>query len=102
MAYPELADDRIWRPGVRLGSAAYAVAMSVFLVELVLEEDRPMHGTRQVATVRQVLRYRWETTAAALERAGELPAFAAAFHALLGATEHWRAADLPVYPAFRG
>lgn len=101
--YPELADDAIWRPGVRLGAVAYTIATSTHLVPTVLEEDRPMHRVRRpMSTVRQVLRYRWDTTAAALERAGELPAVAAAFRALLAATGQWQAADLPAYPAFRG
>jgi hypothetical protein len=101
--YPELAEDRIWRPGVRLASVAHVLFMAPFLVPRVLDEDQPMHRSRpQVPGIRAVLRYRWDVTAAALERAGELPAVAAAFRALLAATEHWRAADLPVYPALRG
>lgn len=102
-AYPELADDRIWRPGVRLGSVAYVVAMTLLLMPEVTEADRPMHRSRKpVASVRQVLRYRWEVTAVALERAGELPAVAAVFRALLAQTAHWQAAELRVYPAFDG
>ncbi|GAA1989592.1 hypothetical protein [Catenulispora subtropica] len=101
-AYPELADDRVWRPGVRLATVAFVAAMTVALFDRVREEDRPMHRTRKVASIREILRYRWDTTAAALERAGELPAVAAAFRALLAATGHWRAADLPAYPAFGG
>ena len=100
-AYPELADDRIWRPGVRLASVAYVVAMTYWLMPQVAEEDRPMHRSRDpIASVRQVLRYRWEVTATALERSGELPAMAAVFRALLAETAQWRAADLPAYPAF--
>lgn len=100
--YPELADDKVWRPGVRLGSAAYATAMTVFLMPLVVEEDQPMHRSLpQVPSKRQILRYRWDSTAAALERASELPAVAASFRALLAATAHWRVPDVPAYPAFR-
>ncbi|NUR29180.1 MAG: hypothetical protein HOV83_25630 [Catenulispora sp.] len=102
-AYPELADDKVWRPGVRLGSAAFATAMTVFLMPRVVEEDQPMHRSRpQIPSIRQILRYRWDSTAAALERAGELPALAGSFRALLTATDQWQAADLPAYPAFSG
>ena len=102
-AYPELADDRIWRPGVRLASVAYVVGMTTWLMPDVAEEDRPMNRSRNpIASARQVLRYRWEVTATALERAGELPAMAAVFRALLAETEHWRVAELEVYPAFSG
>ncbi|NUR61052.1 MAG: hypothetical protein HOV87_20675 [Catenulispora sp.] len=101
-AYPELADDRVWRPGIRLATVAHVALMSALLFERVREEDQPMHRSRpEVPSIRTILRYRWDTTAAALERAGELPAFAAAFRALLAATEHWHTADLPVYPALR-
>lgn len=100
-AYPELADDRIWRPGVRRGSVAYVVGMSQFLMPMVEEEDRPMNRTRMPdSSVRQVLHYRWEVTATALERAGELPAVAAVLRGLRAATGHWRTTDLPRYPAF--
>jgi hypothetical protein len=100
-AYPELADDRIWRPGVRRGSVAYVVAMSEFMVPQVQEEDRPMNRVRMPdSSMRQVLRYRWQVTATALERARELPAAAAVFRALLAETGHWLAEDLPHYPAF--
>jgi hypothetical protein len=102
-AYPELADDKVWRPGVRLASAAFATAMTVLLTPRVEEEDRPMHRSRpEIPSIRQIMRYRWDSTATALERASELPAVAAAFRALLAATEHWQAADLPAYPAFGG
>ncbi|MEY9887483.1 hypothetical protein ABIA31_001112 [Catenulispora sp. MAP5-51] len=101
--YPELADDRIWRPGVRLASVAYVVGMTQWLMPGALEEDRPMNRSRNpIASARQVLRYRWEVTATALERAGELPAMAAVFRALLAHTAHWSTADLPAYPAFGG
>lgn len=102
VAYPELADDRVWRPGVRLATVAHVAFMSALLFERVAEEDRPMHRSRpEIPSIREILRYRWDTTTAALERAGELPAFATAFRALLAATEHWRVPDIPVYPAFR-
>jgi hypothetical protein len=102
-AYPELADDRIWRPGVRLGSVAYVVAMTLLLMPEVAEEDRPMHRSRTpIASVRQVLRYRWEVTATALERAGELPAMAAVMRGLSAATTEWAVPALPRYPAFGG
>ncbi|MBS2552195.1 hypothetical protein KGQ19_35595 [Catenulispora sp. NL8] len=102
-AYPELADDRIWRPGVRRGSVAFVVMMSVWQVPVVQEADRPMNRTRMPeSSMRQVLRYRWEATAASLERARELPAVASAFRGLLAATEDWRTGDLAKYPAFSG
>jgi len=102
-AYPELADDRIWRPGVRLASAAFVLAMAQLLVPAVQEEDRPMHRSRTPeSSMRQVLRYRWEVTATALERAGELPAIAGVLRALLDTTRHWQTTDLPRYPAFSG
>ncbi|MFL6111860.1 MAG: hypothetical protein ACJ786_10970 [Catenulispora sp.] len=100
-AHPELADDQIWRPGVRLASVAHVLYMTPFLLPSVWDEDRPMHRLRSTATVRQILRYRWESSATALERAGELPAVAAVFRAQLAATAHWQAPDLPDYPAFR-
>ena len=60
-----------------------------------------MHRTRMPdSSMRQVLRYRWEVTATALERAAELPAMVAVFRALLAQTEHWLVGDLPRYPAF--
>ena len=99
-AYPELADDRIWRPGVRLASVAFAVSMAALLVPMVWEQDRPMHRSRPTASMRQVLRYRWDVTATALERAGELPAMASALRGLAAATEQWQTGDLPNYPAF--
>ena len=100
-AYPELADDRIWRPGVRLASAAFVVSMAQFLVPMVEEEDRPMNRVRMPdSSMRQVLRYRWEVTATALERARELPAIATALRELLMKTAHWETGDLPRYPAF--
>ncbi|MFD0630561.1 hypothetical protein ACFQ9X_01740 [Catenulispora yoronensis] len=101
-AYPELADDRVWRPGVRLATVALVATMTVFLFDQVREQDRPMNRSRpEVPSKRQILHYRWGTTAAALERAGELPDVAAAFRALLAATGHWNPADLPAYPALR-
>jgi hypothetical protein len=54
------------------------------------------------SSMRQVLRYRWEVTALALERAGELPAMAAVFRELLAVTAQWSVGDLPRYPAFSG
>lgn len=102
-AYPELADDRVWRPGVRLGSVAYVVFMAPWMVDMVREADRPMHRTRTPeSSMRQVLHYRWEVTATALERAGELPAMAAALRGLSAATADWQVGDLARYPAFRG
>lgn len=101
--YPELADDRVWRPGVRLGSVAYVVGMSQLMVPMVQEADRPMHRTRTPeSSMRQVLRYRWEVTARALERAGELPAMAGALRGLSGATGDWGVGVLGRYPAFGG
>lgn len=75
--------------------------MTQWLMPGAVEEDRPMNRKRDpIAGVRQVLRYRWEVTAAALERAGELPAAAAVFRTLLARTEDWLVPDLPRYPAF--
>jgi len=110
-AFPDLADDRIWRPGMQAAVAFWTVSMSVILLNRVMAEkstDRePEDGKPSVETgsgphVRQILRYRWQSLLDQLEAEGELPALVAAMRALLKATAGWRVEHLPLYPAFRG
>jgi hypothetical protein len=89
--FPDLADDRIWRPGMHAAVALWTVCMSAVLL-----------GRVSGPHVRQILRYRWQSLLDQLEAEGELPALAAAMRALLEATAGWRAGYLPLYPAFRG
>lgn len=99
--YPELRDDQIWAPNVCRAMAAWTLDITVVLVPRVAESDRPMHSHRTpVPTVWQLLRYRWESLAAELDEAAELPAFAGLCRRLLAATEHWPVDQLPLYPAF--
>lgn len=98
-AYPELARDEIWQPGVRRAVALWTVYLTTDLVPRAAE-DRPAHRTRRpVPTLRQLLRYRWET-ASALE---EFPAFAETMRLLLREVAGgWDVPSLPGYPAFGG
>ncbi|GLW05527.1 hypothetical protein Misp01_06570 [Microtetraspora sp. NBRC 13810] len=96
--YPPLADDGLWRPGVRRAVAAWTVNATVHLLPR-STPDRPTHRIRRpVPTLRQLLRYRWE-------EAGELteyPAFAETMGLLLReVAADWDVPSLPCYPAFQ-
>ena len=47
------------------------------------------------------MRHRWRVLAGELEADGEFPAISAMVRALLAATAHWHADELPLYPALR-
>jgi hypothetical protein len=98
--YPALADDARWLPGVRNAMAYWTVDITAQLGPRAMKADFPMHSKRHSPTVRQLLRYRWAGAADELGAAGELPALAGVFTALLAATEHWNVPPLPYYPAF--
>ncbi|GAA4233100.1 hypothetical protein FHR32_001602 [Streptosporangium album] len=100
VAYPALADDTVWRAGIRQAIAAWTVSTTVWVLPRVAEEDRPIHRTRRpVPTMRQVLRHRWEM-ASTLE---EFPAFAETMRLMLSKVAGaWDVPPLPGYPAFGG
>jgi hypothetical protein len=100
-AWPELADDAVWQPGIRRGIAAWSMNSMGWLLRRALEGNAPLEPDRISPRVRQLLRHRWQVLARELEAAGDLPALAALARALLAATAGWRAEDLPLYPAFR-
>ena len=109
--FPDLADDRVSRPGMHAAVAFWTVCMSAVLLGRVMAEEsadrEPEDGKTSVEAgsgphVRQILRHRWQSLLDQLEAEGELPALAAAMRALLEATAGWRVEHLPLYPAFRG
>jgi hypothetical protein len=101
--FPDLASDAVWRPGVVRAVAAWTIHAMSYLLDRSIVADKPMHDSRTpVPTARQLLRYRWHTLRDELDCAGELPALAGLARDLLAATEHWKAPELPAYPAFRG
>ncbi|MGI5492959.1 hypothetical protein [Microtetraspora malaysiensis] len=97
-AYPELADDAVWRAGMRWAIAVWTVDATVALLPRTLE-DGPLHPTRRpVPTRRQLLEHRWEM-ASTLE---EFPALAATMRTLLGEVAGgWGMPPLQGYPVFR-
>jgi hypothetical protein len=99
-AWPELADDAVWQPGLRRGIAAWTMNSMGWLLGRSLEGDVPLEKDRTSPRTRQLIRHRWRVLAAELEPAGELPALAALARSLLAATEGWQAGELPLYPAF--
>ena len=109
--HPDLADDRIWRAGMRRGVAAWTLHAMTYLLDQALMSDMPMiDDGRAAPTKRQLLRYRWTCLLAELEPgpaadrdpAGpQLPALRMLAGQLLASTEHWEVPSLPVYPAFR-
>ena len=114
-AFPDLADDRIWRPGMHAAVAFWTVCMSALLLGRVMaeqpadrqpedgpEDEQPSADAGSRSHVRQILRYRWQSLLDQLEAQGELPALSTAMRALLAATAGWRIERLPLYPAFRG
>lgn len=95
--YPELADDEVWRDGVRRAVAAWTVDATVEVGASAAAGDGPLHPRRTpVPTVRALLRHRWQVLA---DTPG-LPAFADLAGRLLAATEGWGVEPLPLYPAF--
>lgn len=98
---PDLADDAVWRPGMRLGVAAWTLSSTSWLLRRAMEADVPMNPVATSPHTRQLMRYRWQALAAELEPARELPAVAELVRSLLTATTGWDAEELPLYPAFR-
>ncbi len=100
--HPGLADDAVWRPGLRRAMAAWTLHAMTYLLDRSLIADRPMlEDGRAAPTARQLLRYRWRRLLAELEPAGELRSICALARDLLARTENWQVAGLPLYPAFR-
>ncbi len=97
----ELADDAIWQPGVRRAIAAWTLWTMAWLLPRAVTGDEPMAPGYVSPGRRQLMRHRWHVLAGELEQASDLPAVAELCRQLLAATEHWRAAELPLYPAFR-
>jgi hypothetical protein len=97
--YPALADDEVWRDGVRRAVAAWTVDATVALGTRAAAGDRPLHPRRTpVPTIRGLLRHRWQTLADVAWP--ELPAFANLADRLLAASAGWGVEPLPLYPAF--
>jgi hypothetical protein len=101
LAVPELADDAIWARGLRLAVAAWTLSSTTWLLRRALPADVPMNPDAESPLARQLVRYRWQTLAADLEAAGELPALAELMRGLIAATTGWHAPELPAYPALR-
>ena len=99
--WPDLADDQVWRPGLRRAMAAWTMSSTSWLLRRSLAADVPMNSEQPSPHTRQLMRYRWQSLLAELEPAGDLPAIAALASSLLSATAGWNAAELPLYPAFR-
>lgn len=100
--WPELADDAVWRPGLRRAVAAWTLSSMWWLLRRALAGDRSMNSAASAAPhTRQLLRHRWLMLAEDLESAAELPVLAGLMRSLLSATVQWQAAELPLYPAFR-
>lgn len=96
---PALADDDVWRTGMRDAIATYTVSVTEWLGPRAVTADKPMHPNRNpVPTSRQLLRHRWTRLATVL--GPDQPALAEVTARLLDATEHWQAEPLPLYPAF--
>jgi hypothetical protein len=101
-AFPDLAEDAVWRSGILRAMAAWTIHGMSYLLDRSVVKDGPMHDrVAQAPSARQLLRYRWQTLLDALGSAGELAALAALMRSLLAATGHWQVPDLPTYPAFR-
>jgi hypothetical protein len=106
-AFPALAEDAVWQPGMRRATAVWTLHAMTYLLDRSLGEDRSMNADVPGApTARALLRYRWQMLrnelagAAPVSAAAGLPALAEAMSGLLAVTEHWQAPPLPVYPAF--
>ena len=92
--WPELADDALWRSGVRAAVGWWTADITGALGVRAARADLPMHPTRPAPTARQLLRHRWRY---AVDNADER--LAETFDRLLAATRHWRVDPLPPYPA---
>jgi hypothetical protein len=101
LVWPDLADDTVWQPGMRLAVAAWTLSSTSWLLRRALAADVPMNPAATSPHTRQLMRYRWQALAAELEPARELPAVAELMRSLLAATTDWHAEELPLYPAFR-
>jgi hypothetical protein len=100
-AFPDLAADEIWQPGVRKAMAAWTMHALTYLLDRSVAADRSMNCLATHApTRRQLLWYRWQFLCEALDQAGELPAISVLMSNLLEATQSWHAPGLPLYPAF--
>lgn len=94
--YPELADDTLWRSGVRQAIDWWTVDITAALGARAARADVPMHPHRRpVPSARELLRYRWQHAA----ENGHGP-LTGTFRRLLAATRHWEVDPLPGYPAF--
>ncbi len=100
--YADLANEQVWRSGMRRAVAAWTMHAMTYLLYRSLAADRPMiDDGRAAPTARQLLRHRWQQLLAELEPSGELPSLHALATQLLARTEHWQVPELPRYPAFR-
>lgn len=100
--FPPLADDTVWRPGLRLAQAAWTLHAMTYLLDRSMLADGSMNPeASQAPTARQLLRYRWRHLEDELGRADELPAIRALMSHLLTVSETWQSPALPLYPAFR-
>ncbi|MEV7964702.1 hypothetical protein AB0O34_01815 [Sphaerisporangium sp. NPDC088356] len=97
--HPALADDTVWRDGMRRAIAVWTVDGTVRLLSRTAE-DGPMHSIRRpVPTRRQLLRHRWEMASTLVE----FPALAETMRLLLrDVAGGWDVPPLPGYPAFEG
>ena len=100
-AWPELADDAVWQPGLRRGIAAWTLNSMGWLLRRSIAGDPPLDAERTSPRSRQLMRHRWQVLADELEAADDLPSLAALARSLLSATAGWQADELPLYPAFR-
>lgn len=100
-AWPELADDAVWQPGIRRAIAAWTMNSMGWLLGRSIKGDPPLDADRTSPRARQLIRHRWQVLADELDDAGDLPSLAALARSLLAATASWRADELPLYPAFR-
>jgi hypothetical protein len=101
VAWPELAEDAIWQPGLRRGIAAWTLNSMGWLLRRSIAGDPPLDAERTSPRSRQLMRHRWQVLADELEAADDLPSLAALARSLLSATADWQADELPLYPAFR-
>ena len=99
-AYPDLAADEVWQPGMRRATAIWTLHAMSYLLDRSLDADRSMNPDVAAApTARALLRYRWQTLRDSLVAGNEFPALAEAMSDLLAATAHWPVPPLPAYPA---
>ncbi len=93
---PALADDAVWRSGVRQAIGWWTVHNTAAMGAFAATGDKPMHSDRRpVPTVRQLLRHRWRYLVE-----DEPTPLTETFERLLAATRDWDVDPLPLYPAF--